>query len=146
VLRAYVTALVGAGRDALAGRDAPRAFALCDEAVRWLPARTDAQACLTQARPANTATATVASTVVARPTGSVILGPPTPGTTATRPPIPSPPAPGGPTSDPSGVTTDLPQVPALDDLMPILERLREQLSRSGPLLTPGTPTPLDGGP
>jgi hypothetical protein len=55
VLRAYVTALVRAGQDALAAGDATQATIDCGEALRWLPARTDAQACLTAAN--RTATA-----------------------------------------------------------------------------------------
>jgi hypothetical protein len=46
VLRAYVTALVTVGREAL-DRDNPiRARALCGEANRWLPDRADARSCV----------------------------------------------------------------------------------------------------
>lgn len=136
VLRAYVTALVGSGREALAGRDAPRAFALCDEAVRWLPARGDAQACLAQARPAGAPTATSGPAVVGVPTAPTLAAPRTPGATGTSVTLPTP---------ASGQTQDLP-LPSLEDIMPILERLQEQLQRSGPQLVPGTPGPLDGSP
>jgi hypothetical protein len=57
VLRAYVTGLVGAGREALADGDTTQAALHCGEAARWLPARTDAQACLTGASRAATSQA-----------------------------------------------------------------------------------------
>ncbi len=63
VLRAYVTALVGAGQEALANGDAPRAIELCAEATRWLPARPDAQACLTAARQGIAAAPTVVASI-----------------------------------------------------------------------------------
>ena len=49
VLRAYIAALVGAGRNAIAERDFRRAADLCGEANRWFPDRQDARQCLIQA-------------------------------------------------------------------------------------------------
>jgi hypothetical protein len=49
VLRAYIAALVGAGREAIAERNFRRAADLCGEANRWFPDRQDARQCLIQA-------------------------------------------------------------------------------------------------
>ncbi|MEA2639561.1 MAG: hypothetical protein QOF51_955 [Chloroflexota bacterium] len=67
LLQAYVTALVGAGREALRVGNRAQAATYCDEATRWFPSRDDAQACLAAAG-GRTATATpVRSTSPATP-------------------------------------------------------------------------------
>ncbi|MBM2813060.1 MAG: hypothetical protein HW416_3819, partial [Chloroflexi bacterium] len=88
VLSAYVTSLVGAGREALALGDLSRAVDLCGEATRWLPGRADAQTCLALAQPpqspvptpavqptVGTAVPTVLPTATIRPAATPLAAP-----------------------------------------------------------------------
>lgn len=82
VLNAYVTALVRAGQAALAEGNRAEATQHCTEATRWLPARSDAQACAAAAR-----AGTVPRPGLATP--GVTPPPAPPAATPTRTPLPA---------------------------------------------------------
>ena len=66
--RAYIEALVGAGREALDQDNMPRAERLCAEAAQRAPTRNDARLCVSQS--AATATAMAVVTLTPRPSAT----------------------------------------------------------------------------
>ncbi len=102
VLGAYVSALVGAGQEALAAGDAPQAIERCTEASRWLPARPDAQACLNAASQG----ARSIPTPVA-PSATPRIAPPTSTASSVATPSPTPGAPGAGVTDLRGPGPEL---------------------------------------
>ena len=88
VVRAYLDALVGGGREALEQGNAVRAQRLCGEVTFWSPARAEARQCLNEAAARLAPAATAAARTTATPTATA-----TPTRTAAVPPTATTPGP-----------------------------------------------------